>query len=141
MRCSNLSPMVSVNGLFQVVWAIGLYLLISFSSSAIESSRATLKPFVEFDQSSDLRPTLNTDPYQRTSNNLRHDFVQNSRVEAKPNSRSINLRSKSDVVREVKQRYNAQVLKIKLNQNGSAYRVRILLPSGRVKEVSVSASN
>ena len=49
------------------------------------------------------------------------------------------VRSKSDVVRDVKQRYNAQVLKITLDQNKATYRVRLLLPSGRIKEVSVSA--
>ncbi len=49
------------------------------------------------------------------------------------------LRSRSEVVREVKRQYNAEVLKIRLNQQRTAYKVRILMPSGRVREVSVSA--
>ncbi len=48
-------------------------------------------------------------------------------------------RSQSEVVRQVKRQYNAEVLKISMNQSGSAYRVRILMPNGRVREVSVSA--
>ncbi len=49
------------------------------------------------------------------------------------------LRSRSEVVRQVKRDYNAEVLKISLNSSGSAYRVRILMPNGRVKEITVSA--
>ena len=49
------------------------------------------------------------------------------------------LRSRSEVVREVKRRYNAEVLKIQLNSSKTAYRVRILMPNGRVREVSVNA--
>ena len=62
---------------------------------------------------------------------VQRDYAQNdSRKE---------VRSRSDVVREVKRRYDAQVLKITLNQQRSAYRVRILMPNGRVREVTVSA--
>lgn len=49
------------------------------------------------------------------------------------------LRSKSEVVREVKQRYDAEILKISLNQQRETYQVRILLPNGRVKQISVNA--
>lgn len=49
------------------------------------------------------------------------------------------IRSKSDVVREVKQRYNADVLKISLNSKGTAYKVRVLMPDGRVRQITVSA--
>jgi len=52
---------------------------------------------------------------------------------------SKNIRSRSEVVSEVKRKYNAEVLKIKLNSQGSAYKVRILMSNGRVKEVTVSA--
>ena len=61
-------------------------------------------------------------------------LAQQSQSESAPR-----IRSQSEVVREVKQRYDAQVLKITLNAQRSAYRVRILLPNGRVREVSVSA--
>jgi len=60
-------------------------------------------------------------------------FAQNQR------NSDYRLRSKSEVVREVKQRYNAEVLKISLNQQRATYQVRILLPNGRVKQISVSA--
>lgn len=52
---------------------------------------------------------------------------------------SSNLRSKSEVVREVKRRYDATVLKISLNRAKSVYRVRILLPSGKVRNITVNA--
>lgn len=50
------------------------------------------------------------------------------------------LRSKAEVVSEVKQRYQARVLKIRLNQSRTAYKVRVLLPNGKVKEVRVRAT-
>lgn len=46
---------------------------------------------------------------------------------------------KSDIMREVKNRYDAEVLRISLNNQGTAYRVRILLPNGRVKAVVIDA--
>ncbi len=49
------------------------------------------------------------------------------------------IRSKSEVVREIKQRYNANVLKISLNSKGTAYNVRVLMPNGRVRQITVSA--
>ncbi len=54
-------------------------------------------------------------------------------------SDSSGLRSKSEVVREVKRKYDAEVLKISLNSSGNLYRVRILMPNGRIRDVSVSA--
>jgi len=51
------------------------------------------------------------------------------------------VRSRSDVVNEVKRQYNAKVLKITLNSKGTAYKVRILMPNGRVRDITVSASN
>lgn len=50
-----------------------------------------------------------------------------------------NYRSKSDVMREVKRRYDARVLKITLNKKRHAYRVRLLMPNGKVRNISVSA--
>ena len=49
------------------------------------------------------------------------------------------LRSKGEVMSEVKNRYNAKVLRISLNEKRGVYNVRILLPSGKVKNVQLSA--
>lgn len=49
------------------------------------------------------------------------------------------LRSQSDVIREVKSRYNAEVLKISLSSNGRNYRVRILKQDGTITIVKVRA--
>ncbi len=50
-----------------------------------------------------------------------------------------NIRSRSDVISEVKQRYNAEVLRIKLNEKRMVYEVRVLMPNGKVKNITVSA--
>lgn len=49
------------------------------------------------------------------------------------------LRSKSDVMREVKKRYNAEILRISLSKNGRTYVVRMLMPNGKVRSVQVNA--
>jgi len=50
------------------------------------------------------------------------------------------LRSRSDVVREVKRRYpNSEILRIKLDRQAMVYRVRVYLSDGVVKVVSVNA--
>jgi len=48
-------------------------------------------------------------------------------------------RSKSSVVREVKARYKAKVVKISLNEQRGVYYVRVLMPSGKIKTVQVNA--
>jgi len=48
-------------------------------------------------------------------------------------------RSKKEVVQEVKRRSNAKVLKITLNKKTEMYRVRVLMPSGKVRLIRVSA--
>ena len=50
-----------------------------------------------------------------------------------------NFRSKGEVMSEVKDRYKAKVLRISLNEKRGVYNVRILLPSGKVKNVQLSA--
>jgi len=47
--------------------------------------------------------------------------------------------SKSEVVRAVKKRYNARVLKITLNEPRAVYRVRVLMPSGKIKNININA--
>ena len=54
-------------------------------------------------------------------------------------SQGSKVRSRSDVMREVKQRYNAEVLRIKLNEKRMVYQVRVLMPNGKVKNITVSA--
>ena len=49
------------------------------------------------------------------------------------------VRSQSDVISEVKRRYNAEVLRIKLNEKRMVYEVRVLMPNGKVKNITVSA--
>ena len=50
-----------------------------------------------------------------------------------------NFRSRSEVVREIKQRYDAKVLKISLNEARAVYDVRVLMPNGKVRNMQVSA--
>lgn len=89
------------------------------------------------DQNSGYRNAISTrsNPYKVLRNQVSPSLAQNNGRSSRQN-----IRSRSEVMKEVKRRYNAQVLKIVLNDNASAYRVRILMPNGRVKEVSVSAT-
>jgi uncharacterized membrane protein YkoI len=50
-----------------------------------------------------------------------------------------NLRSRSDVMQEVKRRYNAEVVKISLDERRQVYRVRVLMPNGKVRNLTISA--
>ncbi len=55
-------------------------------------------------------------------------------------SQSRDLRSRSEVIREVKRRHpNAEILRIKLDERAMVYRVRVYLSGGVVKVVTVSA--
>lgn len=75
----------------------------------------------------------NTEPALKSLNNTRIGFrniAQNSNA---------SFRSKSEVMSEVKARYNAKVLKITLNENTASYSVRALLPNGKVKNLRISA--
>lgn len=47
--------------------------------------------------------------------------------------------SKSEVVRQVKREYDAQVLKVTLNEQRGVYDVRVLMPNGKVRNLTVSA--
>jgi len=50
------------------------------------------------------------------------------------------VRSRSEVVQEVKRRHSgAEVLKISLSRNGTTYNVRVLMPNGKVRSLQVSA--
>lgn len=54
-------------------------------------------------------------------------------------AQSGNVRSESDIIREVKQRYNAEVLRISYNAKAKAYKVRVLMPNGKVRNLTISA--
>ena len=62
---------------------------------------------------------------------------QSNKVYAQNSSRQ--FRSEGEVVREVKRNYQAKVLKIRLNEKRGVYLVRVLLPSGKVKSITVNA--
>lgn len=68
-------------------------------------------------------------------------IADSSVVMSRSYAQNNNVRSKSEVVRQVKQEYNAEVLKITLNSDGTAYKVRILMPDGRVRQITVSAAS
>ena len=48
-------------------------------------------------------------------------------------------RSKAEVMRIVKRKYDARVLKISLLEQRGIYRVRLLMPNGKIRNISVSA--
>ena len=51
-----------------------------------------------------------------------------------------NLRSRREVIQEVKRRYNnAEVLKITLDERRQVYKVRILMPNGKVRNLTIDA--
>ena len=61
-----------------------------------------------------------------------------------PNNRHIQYaqkqyRSRNDVMSEVKQRYNAKVLKMTLDEKTGIYNVRVLMPNGKVRGLKVNA--
>ena len=64
--------------------------------------------------------------------------IQFGSVQYSQNERA-NLRSRSDVIQEVKQRYNAEVLKVTLDERQQMYRVRVLMPNGKVRNLKISA--
>lgn len=49
------------------------------------------------------------------------------------------LRSRAEIVGEVKQRYNGKVLKVTLNQQKTMYRVRVYMPNGKVRNLQINA--
>jgi len=49
------------------------------------------------------------------------------------------VKSRSEVIREVKRRYNAEVLRISYDEARKVYRVRVLMRNGKVRNITVSA--
>ena len=49
------------------------------------------------------------------------------------------LKSRSDVIQEVKRKYKAEVLKISLNERKQVYDVRVLMKNGKVRNLQIAA--
>lgn len=49
------------------------------------------------------------------------------------------LRSRGDVIREIKRRHNCEILKVSLDERKQLYRVRVLMPNGKVRNLKISA--
>ena len=75
----------------------------------------------------------------RSSDKPNYNSVLQPIRQAQSDRNNQSLRSKSEVMQEVKKRYNGQVVKMSLNERTATYSVRVLLPNGKVKNVSVSA--
>jgi len=75
----------------------------------------------------------------RSRNRSSSNSVLRPSRRAQADTSSQSLRTKSEVMQEVKKQYNGMVLKMSLNQSAEMYSVRVLLPSGKIKNISVSA--
>ena len=54
-------------------------------------------------------------------------------------SQKDNFRSRDDVIREVKRRHNCEILKVSLDERKQQYKVRVLMPNGKVRNLKISA--
>lgn len=85
--------------------------------------------------------------WNRSADDLQREFYSKNyqndlrdSLQPREYSQSRKLRSRSDVIREVKRRHpNAEILRIKLDERAMVYRVRVYLSDGVVKVVTVSA--
>ena len=68
-----------------------------------------------------------------------HSYSKKNSYKSQRYAQNNNVRSRSEVMQEVKQRYNAKVLKISLNEKAGVYKVRMLMPNGKVRSIQVSA--
>jgi len=68
-----------------------------------------------------------------------HSHSKKNSYKSQRYAQNNNVRSRSEVMQEVKQRYNAKVLKISLNEKAGVYKVRMLMPNGKVRSIQVSA--
>ena len=74
---------------------------------------------------SDNKSSINKNTSYKKHTNTTNQYAQNKQ------------RSRSDVMSEVKRRYNAKVLKISYNEKAGVYNVRMLMPSGKVRSIQV----
>ena len=112
----------TINATLLAMFASVVMVLSSTAASAI-----SVEPFVVPDASP-----------QPVMHGIRH--AQNGRQYQNNSEKKRALRSRSEVMQEVKRRYSgAEVLKIALNRSGTSYNVRVLMPSGKVRSLQVSA--
>ena len=71
--------------------------------------------------------------------NIKHSNLESRKTSYKLSQNKTDVRSRSEVVAEVKKRYNAKVLKISLNNKKTHYAVRVLMPNGKVRNLKISA--
>ena len=79
-------------------------------------------------------------PIAQAQYNPGPDKSRYSQARASSNNSSAALKSHEDIMREVKQRYDAKVIKIKLSSDQRHYRVRILQANGKVQTVKITAT-
>ncbi len=102
---------------YQLLFAIALLVIEPASAHALNNARSV----------------SDTARVGSMESNLRVDVIELSQK-----GRS-SLKSRSDVIAEVKRRYNAEVLKISLDERQQVYRVRVLMKNGKVRNLQVSA--
>ncbi len=104
----------------------------SFLLSGTSVLALSVEPLISNDQSSPM--VMHGIRHAQSSQSNRDRQFQNN------SERKRSVRSRSEVVQEVKRRHRgAEVLKISLNRNGTAYNVRVLMPNGKVRSLQVSA--
>lgn len=55
-------------------------------------------------------------------------------------AQSGDVRSRSEIIREVKDRYDAEILRIEYDDKRKVYKVRVLMPNGKVRDLTINAS-
>ena len=116
-----------MNATLLAMLASAVMLLSSASALAL-----SVDPFIVPDASS--QPVMHG--IRHAQNNWQNTDRQNQNDSEKKRA----LRSRSEVMQEVKRRYSgAEILKITLNRNGTSYNVRVLMPSGKVRSLQISA--
>lgn len=120
--------MTALNQLKQKARLILLVLVVFFSA---DDALANYRSDFQSDYRYIVTPLLM--PGAKHTQNARHTTRRYSQNE------QIQLRSRSEVVNEVKERYNAKVLKISLNKQKTKYNVRVFMPSGKVRNLEINA--
>lgn len=112
-------------------------LVVCFSSFVITASGTVMAINAE---SSDASFSIDSIEQQSlTRSRSSYESVLKPLRQAQSNRNGSSYRSQSEVMREVKSRYNGRVVKMSLNESTAMYSVRVLLPNGKIKNISVSA--
>lgn len=121
---------------------VGVLALASFHVHALEGTSVTpaaaVKPVIGFNLSSNAPSNARLPQIEEY---LLEEPVGVADVPVMQLAQSGSIKSRSEVVSEVKRSYGSdvEVLKVSLSGDKSRYQVRILMPDGKVKSVSVSA--